>query len=408
MARKKHILFISLNAHQKRYFRQLGKNLSSEYQVYYVHYAWANATNAFLPRAEIPGELQIAEQEIQEIVKFIHLKTEARGNGFFSRFFAGDDVLRKQAAAAIRYFYDYLRTKDIDLICVWNGTLIPLAAAALVAKKLARRTLFFENGYLPGTTTVDPAGVNNCSSLVGKTRDFYERQTIDQSRLANSYRRSPEIRELKSKWYQKLLTRKKVGEPEKIVLPKQFVFLPLQVHDDTQILLHSKLRTMEQFLDFVIPAVEIYNEQHGANLHVVVKEHPSDFGRVDYSGLKAKYNRAQVAFLRFFPTPTLIEKAAGVITINSSVGIEALLKHKPVITLGRAFYNVSGLVHHVQSPQELIQALDMVHEQKVNHALIDKFIYFLRYTYLAEGSWRNPDVEHYESVRSKIADLLGN
>jgi capsular polysaccharide export protein len=41
--------------------------------------------------------------------------------------------------------------------------------------------------------------------------------------------------------------------------------------------------------------------------------------------------------------------AAAVLTISGTAGWEAMLYEKPVITLGRAFYNMSGLTHEVHS-----------------------------------------------------------
>ena len=38
----------------------------------------------------------------------------------------------------------------------------------------------------------------------------------------------------------------------------------------------------------------------------------------------------------------VLKKAELVITLNSTVGIEALLYGKPVLTLGDAFYNIKG------------------------------------------------------------------
>ena len=41
----------------------------------------------------------------------------------------------------------------------------------------------------------------------------------------------------------------------------------------------------------------------------------------------------------------LIDKSMGVVTVNSTVGITALLAHKPVLALGRAIYDQAGLTH---------------------------------------------------------------
>ena len=42
----------------------------------------------------------------------------------------------------------------------------------------------------------------------------------------------------------------------------------------------------------------------------------------------------------------LLQKCEGVVTVNSSVGLEAFAYDKPVITLGESFYDGPGLTEH--------------------------------------------------------------
>lgn len=58
-------------------------------------------------------------------------------------------------------------------------------------------------------------------------------------------------------------------------LPKNYIFLPLQVHDDTQILIHSpQIKKMEDFIRKVYTAIEKVNERENKNYYLVLKEHP--------------------------------------------------------------------------------------------------------------------------------------
>ena len=82
-----------------------------------------------------------------------------------------------------------------------------------------------------------------------------------------------------------------------------------------------------------------------------MKEHPSDHGRIDYSGAFRAF--PDVVFTKLMNTQELIEKSAAVVTVNSTVGIEAMLHLKPVITLGDAFYAVPGLVRPCGRDDEL-------------------------------------------------------
>ncbi|WP_371360886.1 hypothetical protein [Sporomusa malonica] len=397
-----------MNGHQRRYFRTLGNYLKDSNQIYHVDYSSSTIMDILTqPSLEsLPTEIGIKEQDIEEIISFLLIKGKYRNFGLIRRFLHSKQVLEAQAYGALKFFHKYINEHSIDLVCVWNGTLIPLAAATKIAKNLGKKTLFFENGYLPNTTTVDPQGVNYANSLVGKPRSFYDEIEIEPEKLRQLYEARPAIRALKAKWYHKLVKNKTQGQVEDIQLPAKYIFVPFQVHDDTQVLLNSSnVKTMAELLDYVVPAVEQYNIEANDSIELVVKEHPSDFGRINYEELRQKYAKRNVIFLRYFPTPQLINSSAGILTINSSVGIEALVQHKPVITMGKAFYNVPGLTVHAAEPAKLSTVLSVVNQQP-DDRLIDKFLYYLRYYYLAEGSWRQPDASHLQSVKTKVAALL--
>lgn len=404
-ADKPGILFISLNPHQKRYFQLLGESLGNHYKVHFVHYGINDWIGAFR-KPDLPREVEFLPEELDSMLAFLLLKAKFRGFSGLRGWLHSRPVLENQAYSATAYFHEYIIRHNIQLVCVWNGTLVPLASAARVAHKLGRKTLFFENGYLPNTTTVDPQGVNNQNSLVGKPREFYEGVDPKKEKLDRLYSGKASIRALKTKWYQRIIKRKLAGQPEIITMPNRFIFLPFQVNDDTQVLLHSpNIKTMDALVACAVEAVRSHNAERGDDLWIIAKEHPSDFGRVDYSQLKAKYQKDNIVFLRYYPTPDLIKQANGVLTLNSSVGIESLVQHKPVITLGNAFYNVEGLVCHVDNPKKLAGSLGII-DREPDHRLIDQFLFYLRYCYLAEGSWRTPDGEHYQSVAGKIKAVL--
>lgn len=405
MGKKSAILFISLNPHQKKYFHQLGEFLKSKYVIHYVHYGLSDFLGA-LKKPKLPPAVAFSNEELADIIRFLRVKAKVRKFSGIRAWLHSQTVLESQAHYATLYFYRFICKYKIDLVCVWNGTLVPLAAAVRVARKLGRKTIFFENGYLPNTTTVDPKGVNNCNSLVGKPRSFYDAVIPNDVWLSELHKGTASIRALKTKWYHGILKKKPMVQNEDIDLPQKFIFLPFQVNDDTQVLLHSPvIKTMDELVNYAIEAVKEHNWHYDEEVWIIAKEHPSDFGRVDYSALIERYKNEKILFLRYYPTPELIEKSSGVITLNSSVGIEALVKHKPVITLGKAFYNIEGLVCHVDDPAALIQNINFIN-QDLDHKLADRFLYYLKYHYLAQGSWRHPDELHFHSVAAKIACLF--
>lgn len=231
--------------------------------------------------------------------------------------------------------------------------------------------LFCENGYLQRTIVMDSQGINAGNSLMGKPADFYRATAAPDALRKGLLGTTLVARPLKGG----------ATASETITLPEQFVFLPLQVHDDSQILLYSpQFRDMPSVVRFCIAGVEAANRQRGTRLKLVVKEHPSDHGRIDYSQAFREFPEA--VFTKSASTQDLIRKCAAVITVNSTVGIEAMLQLKPVVTLGEAFYAVPGLVRACGAKDDLGAVLCDAIETPPDRELIEHFLYFLRYDYL--------------------------
>lgn len=122
-------------------------------------------------------------------------------------------------------------------------------------------------------------------------------------------------------------------------------FVPLQVTEDFQIREHSDLSGVEEMVAQVMNSFA----QHARPEDVLLfKHHPMDRGYVSY---KSQINRLVMllglegrVFYGFeLPLPTLYPLLKGVITINSTVGLSALLHHVPTFCMGRALYDIPGL-----------------------------------------------------------------
>jgi capsular polysaccharide export protein len=275
------------------------------------------------------------------------------------------------AATYIELFTRRFRKSPVDLLVVWGGFQLPVAAALVAARETGIRTLFCENGYLPKTIVMDPAGINAGNSLMGKPAEFYRDVAIEEARR-------------KSLFDMPLVSRPLKGgraASENIALPDAFVFLPLQVHDDSQILLYSPhFPDMEAVVRACARAVKDCNRRFATRLSLVVKEHPSDHGRIDYVHVYAEH--PDVVFTKLANTQDLIGKSSAVVTVNSTVGIEAMIQLKPVIALGEAFYAVAGLVRRLDAGGDLAALIHEAIKTPSDRDLIEHFLYFLRYEYL--------------------------
>lgn len=110
-----------------------------------------------------------------------------------------------------------------------------------------------------------------------------------------------------------------------------------------------------------------------------VKEHPSAIGtrpKTFYKELKKIPNVFLVS--PFESVKNLVKKSSGIITLTSTIGMEAALFGKPVYVLGDVFYSYHPLCKRIKNFKELHQVLqnDLINKVKV-HNLEDINIWFI-------------------------------
>ncbi|MYL20126.1 hypothetical protein GLW04_09535 [Halobacillus litoralis] len=341
------------------------------------------------------------------------------------------------------HFIDqFIEEHHIDFICMFNGYHWIDQVSKYLAEKRNLQTIYFEQGYFrPYTLTCDPQGINNDASIP-RSRHFYEAIQMDHRRMKHhlTHPENEDLLNVKGEnltqvalvkvasmlgsvlkvnpnlyahitWHEAIkyfLFKQgfKFMKMDEQPLPEEFLFVPFQVSRDTQIFYNSSIKSMEELVDLACAHVEEVNRKQNRNIHLVFKEHPEDMPRNNYKTLKKRYkDNPKVMFLQKRSVPELIRKSLGVITINSTVGIEALTQHKPVITLGDAFYNIDGVVRHCTNLSQLDEEIEFILNHPVNHHLISQFLYYLRFNYQLEGNLisRNPATaehvaEHLDSV----------
>ena len=370
--RRKTIAFISCAPHQSRLFSFFRQALPPDVEAAVTNVNLLPFTLGFWRSLLRVLLAPSPSREATDAVIALDYRKYAVNRSAFLRPLDGpiEWLWRIVAAIYIELFARRFRKSPVDLLVVWGGFQLPVAAALAAARGAGIRTLFCENGYLPKTIVMDPMGINAGNSLMGKPAEFYRAVVMDDARRKNLFDMPLVTRPLKSG----------SAATENITLPERFVFLPLQVHDDSQILLYSPhFPDMPSVVRFCVDGIAAYNRRHQAQLKLVVKEHPSDHGRIDYSDTFRAF--PDVVFTKLMNTQLLIEKSAAVITVNSTVGIEAMLYRKPVITLGNAFYAVPGLVRLCGS-NDLAGILEQALETPIDRDLTEHFLYFLRYDYL--------------------------
>jgi hypothetical protein len=129
---------------------------------------------------------------------------------------------------------------------------------------------------------------------------------------------------------------------------RPFVYFPLHVTDDYKIkkvIPHcvDQAAILEQIADALPQGWDL-----------VLKEHPMSVGRNSLRLLRRLRTRPNVRLVQpYTSSHELIRKARAVAVISSTVGIEALLYGKPVLTLGEPFYSGYGVTLDVSSFAEI-------------------------------------------------------
>lgn len=242
-------------------------------------------------------------------------------------------------------FRRLFETEKDAVAVAWNGITGTRRAFMAAAADAGRPRLYLERAPLPGRVTVDPVGINQLNMLPRDPQAFRDWGARDPSRTGRDWLRLREIMTArKSK-------RADVGQSEaEAAYDGPFLFCPLQVPDDTQIRQFAGwVRDIEHFIDLLAQACRHLPE--GWTLRV--KEHPSSKIPLG-EALAAAQTTSGSRLIIDNQTDTFQQVAAshGVVTLNSSVGLQAFFYEKPVIVLGEAFFRMPGLVHPADTADE--------------------------------------------------------
>jgi capsular polysaccharide export protein len=126
---------------------------------------------------------------------------------------------------------------------------------------------------------------------------------------------------------------------------KRWFLVPLQVHNDAQVQVHSDYESVAEFVREVIRSFAAHAP---ADTRLVIKHHPLDRGYNDYAPLIAREAtehgvEGRVSYIHDQHLPSLLDATRGVVVINSTAGLQALDHRAPVKVCGRAVYDLDGL-----------------------------------------------------------------
>lgn len=269
------------------------------------------------------------------------------------------------------------------IICF--GDCRPLHRAASAWSKSKKiQFLVFEEGYLrPHFITLEKEGVNAFSPLP-RDPQFYRNHTLCEEQEIKHFTPSIAKRNIHAAWYYVMgyLYKKKFPnyKHHKSFSPlyearcwirawyrkKWYALLQynrlnyltnnldnhyflaiLQVYNDSQIRNHSSYDDVRDYINEVIYS---FSKHACPTDYLVFKHHPMDRGHRLYGPLikklEAKYHvKGKIIYIHDLSMPKLLTHSKGVITINSTAGISALIHNKPLKVMGKAIYDMKGLTY---------------------------------------------------------------
>jgi capsular polysaccharide export protein len=327
----------------------------------------------------------------------------------------------------------FLDGEQVGAILVWNGSNLRSALAIHLARQRRMPVIYAEHGYLSGTTQVDLEGVNFDSSasrlacagaaqlpadpvldaaLDADIARFKAGERMrDLNPLPPRYLRRNLYARLASRvsfWLERralpYINRHSVRVARDSALPQRYVLLPFQVRSDSQLVLHSPLYGDD--LEAVVREVDAALARIDPQLRLIAKFHPYELPQVQRGYRHLPRRHPRVCFVSDVPMTKLLERAEAVVTINSTVGFEALLYDKPVLALGRNFYTVPGIVDCLRKREELEAALHSTLTMKPDHGQRRAFLRFVRAHLLTTGGYHDFSERSLRAIAARIAELL--
>lgn len=323
----------------------------------------------------------------------------------------GATVFRRRMEEWSSFFEKLVTERQIDVVMLF-GDCRPVHR---MAKKIARSRNMeigvFEEGYVrPDYVTLERFGVNGNSHLprtpmfylnkhiapvdatmpVGNTFWhaamwavlYYVAATLARP-IFRHYRhhRPSTILEavpwVRSGFRKKYYALKERGIEERLTssLSGKYFLVPLQVHNDSQVCVHSPYDSVEAFIREVADSFARHAPEDAT---LVFKHHPMDRGYHDYTRLMERLKKSfglqnRLFYVHDLHLPSLLKHSRGVVLVNSTVGFSALYHGAPTKVLGTAIYDMKGLTF--QGP--LDEFWTCAQENPVDRELFKRFRRYL-------------------------------
>lgn len=284
------------------------------------------------------------------------------------------------------YLREFIEKFEIDaIVCFGHQRIYHRIAKSLCLEDPDRVDFWaFEEGYLrPHYITFEKWGVN-CNSSLPKEASYYIKQLpqmpepsepesmacgfvpraklaaryyMEMARAGSEYPNYEHHREKKlsiysTAWirsaYRYLTYRRRENKFAQSIETRafgRFFIVPLQVYNDSQVKMSSQGKSVPAFIRYVISSFSKYAPP---DAKLVFKHHPMDRGFNHYGELiqklvKRYHVEERIYYVFDIHLPVFMRHAQGMVVLNSTSGLSAMIHGLPVKALGHAHYDFDKL-----------------------------------------------------------------
>jgi glycosyltransferase involved in cell wall biosynthesis len=278
-----------------------------------------------------------------------------------------------------------------DVVIVWNGMADIRGMIGCFLAKQKVPFFYAEKGMLPESWYIDENGINaECSLNSSFLEHNFSSEEVEKTK---KYIQNV-IESGSSAWEQpeRIRERGKLKQSLSIGPDSKMILFPGQVDEDVNVTRFSGFKN-------VADAVKLILDSMPEKTYLVVKPHPKSKEKSKISLAELPLNYKNLRIIDNINVWDIIDECDLVISINSTVAFEALLRKKKVILLGDGVLSKTGLCKKVNNSElgnEIKKYIET--ESFIEYSKVLSFVNFLRENYYI---FRNID-KLPDSVLSKI------
>jgi len=329
----------------------------------------------------------IAGYDLEEITRFARWRWARKG-------YAADAYLMARTAWLIPEIERFILERQPLLVCTWGNMCHDSRAAIEVAKRAGVPFVLAEGGFFPNTLTVDArdmyfTGRSEFDDLWRETGPLSEREESDTLDFLAKWRASG-----LSKYNRATHFQRRYGEfdGEATAAGRKVLLVACQTTADAT--MYYPGVSVDNKEDLVRLACAAMEEMR--DWAVFVKPHPHE--KISDDMREAVQQSPNALLLENVSAQSAVRSADVVLTINSTLGLEALCHGKKVITLGDNIYTGRELTTDVRGqadPQVVRNAVLSARDPEPG--LLKRFLHTLIFRYLY----------HYTFATGRMEQLVG-